>query len=100
MTKENQDFCAGILIGVLISCIIVTIAGILKCACENSGYDNKLVIQYHSPNKEYDRQVVQDMVNDSGIWTNFVCRETKMGKWRIEWRMTNPENYKRQGARQ
>ena len=100
MNKENQDFCAGILIGILISCTIVTIVGVVQHACETTGYENKLIIKYHNPNQEYDREMVRKMVNDSQVWTNFACREMKMDKWRIEWRMSNPQNYQRQGTRQ
>ena len=95
MNKENQDFCAGILIGILISCTIVTIVGIVQHACETTGYENKLVIKYHNPTQEYDREMVRNMVNDSQVWTNFVVREMKMGKHEIEYRMSNPKDSNR-----
>ena len=89
MNKENLDFLMGILIGVLISCTIFTLVGVIKSSAENSGYENKLVIKYHNPNKAYDREMVQKMVNDSQVGTNFVCMEMKMNKHWIEYHMTN-----------
>lgn len=91
MNKENQDFCAGILVGILISCAILFLAGIVGHVCETTGYRNKLVIKYHNPDQEYDREMVRNMVNDSQVWTNFVVSETKMGKHEIEYRMSNPK---------
>lgn len=90
MNKENKDFCAGMLVGLLIACAIALCVGIFKWTSENEGYENKLIIKYHNPNKEYDREMVQKMVNDTQVWTNFVVREMKMGKDMIEYRMTNP----------
>ena len=100
MNKENQDFCAGILIGILISCIIVTIVGVVQHACETTGYENKLIIKYHNPTREYDREMVRNMVNGSGIQTNFTNKTFSIDKHWIEYRMTNPQNYQRQGTRQ
>lgn len=90
MNKENQDFCAGVLVGIIISCVIISIVGVIKWSAETSGYENKLVIKYHNPAQEYDREMVRNMVNGSGIQTNFVVKEMKMGKHEIEYRMTNP----------
>lgn len=90
MNKENQDFFLGILVGILISCTILTLVGVIKRSEENSGYENKLVIKYHNPNKAYDREMVQNMVNDSQVGTNFVCTKMEMNKHWIEYRMTNP----------
>lgn len=90
MNKENQDFCAGVLVGILISCVIIASVGIIKYNVENSGYENKLVIKYHNPTQEYDSEMVRDMVNGSGIQTNFAVKEMKMGKHEIEYRLTNP----------
>lgn len=95
MNKENQDFCAGILVGILIACSIVTLVGVFKWLSENTGYENKLVIKYHNPTKKYDREMVRNMVNDSQVWTNFVVKEIKMGKHEIEYRMSNPKDSNR-----
>ena len=90
MNKENQDFCAGVLVGVIISCVIIASVGIIKYNVENSGYENKLVIKYHNPTQEYDREMVRNMVNASGIQTNFTNKTFSMDKHWIEYRMTNP----------
>ena len=90
MNTENQSFRAGVLVEIIISCVIMAIVGIIKCNEETTGYENKLVIKYHSPTQEYDREMVRNMINDSQVWTNFVCREMKMDKHGIEYRMTNP----------
>ena len=74
MNKENRDFFIGILVGVLISCTILTLVGVIKRSAENSGYE---------------REMVQKMVNDSQVGTNFVCMEMKMNKHWIEYHMTN-----------
>ena len=90
MNKENQDFCAGVLVGIIISCVIIASVGIIKYNVENSGYENKLVIKYHNPTQEYDREMVRNMVNASGIQTNFTNKTFSMDKHWIEYRMTNP----------
>ena len=90
MNKENQDFCAGVLVGILVSCVIIASVGIIKYNVENSGYENKLVIKYHNPTQEYDREMVRNMVNASGIQTNFTNKTFSMDKHWIEYRMTNP----------
>ena len=90
MNKENTDFFAGVLVGITIACAILAFVGIVKWKIETTGYENKLVIKYHNPNKEYDRQMVMDMVNDSQVWTNFVVKKMKMDKHEIEYIMTNP----------
>ena len=90
MNKENEDFCAGVLVGIIIACVITAIVGVIRWSAENSGYENKLVIKYHSPNKEYDREMVRNMVNNSQVWTNFTNKTFSMDKYWIEYRMTNP----------
>ena len=52
---------------------------------------DRMVIIYHSNKGEYDRKLAQDMVNSSGIWTNFINRTIKMDNHRIEWQMENPK---------
>lgn len=90
MDKENQAFCAGALVGILITCVILFISWIIKWNVENTGYENKLIIKYHNPTQEYDRDMVLKMVNDTQVWTNFVEKSIKMDKYWIEYRMTNP----------
>ena len=90
MNKEISDFIAGIFFGLLMACAIVVCAGVIKWKSETTGYENKLIIKYHNPTQEYDRELVRNMVNGSGIQTNFVEKSIKMDKHWIEYRMTNP----------
>ena len=94
MDKENSDFCWGAFTGALISIIAGLSIALICWVNSNRGFENKLVIQYHNPNKEYDRQMVMEMVNNSGIATNFINKEVSMSPWRIEWELTNPINSK------
>lgn len=90
MNNENQNFCVGILFGLLFASVIVLCAGVINWKLENTGYENKLIIKYHNPTQECDREMVRNMVNESGIQTNFVEKSIKMGKHWIEYHMTNP----------
>lgn len=94
MDKENQDFCAGVFIGILISCVTLLVAGIIKWNVETSGYENKLVIKYHNPYTKYDREMVENMLEVSGVSTNFINKEIELSPWRMEWRFTNPTGNK------
>ena len=91
MSKGNLDFCAGVLVGILMSFAMVTCIEIAKYEYETTGYENKLVIKYYNPNKEYDREMVRNMVNDSQVCTNFVFKEMKMERYGIEYIMMNPQ---------
>ena len=61
---------------------------------QESGYTDKMVISYHCPDKEYERQRFRDVVYGTGIQTNFVNLETSMDKHWIRIRMTNPKKDK------
>lgn len=92
MNKENTDFFAGLTLGIVASIIVSVAVWSVYYKSTTYGYENKLVIKYHSPGKEYDRQMVLDMVNSSQVWTNFVVKEIKMDRHWIEYHMMNPEN--------
>ena len=92
--KENKDFLCGVFTGILMSVMFWAIISIMSWCHENSGYRNKLIIQYHSPCQEYDRKMILDLVNNSGITTNFINKTHSMSPYRTEWRMTNPDNQK------
>ena len=94
MDKENSNFLAGIGLGIVIALGLFAIIGSVKWQGENSGYENKLIIKYHNPHTQFDRKMVSDMVENSGVWTNFVNREVSMSPWRMEWRFTNPNSNK------
>ena len=88
---ENESFIMGIIAGAVAVAVIWILSSILCIAQENSGYENKLIIRYHNPTQEYDRQMVLDLVDKSGIATNFANKEVSMSARRMEWRMTNPK---------
>ena len=91
MDKANSDFLSGLLVGIVISAAIAAGIGIMCWVNDNKGFENKLVVKYQNPNKEYDREMVLNMINDSQVWTNFVVKEIKMDKHGIEYHMTNPQ---------
>ena len=90
MDKANSDFLGGLLTGVIISAAVAVFIGIMCWINDNVGFENKLVIKYYNPTKEYDREMVQNMVNDSQVYTNFAIKEMKMDKYWIEYKMYNP----------
>ena len=71
MNREYQDFCAGILIGILILCVILAVLRIVNWKSEYAVYENKLAIKYRNPTQGYD----------------------------IEYHMTNPKDSNRGGAK-
>lgn len=90
MDKENSSFLCGMVLGVVITLALLAAIGIMRFVHENSDYENKLIIKYHNPNTKYDREMVQKMIDVSGISTNFLNKEEEMSPWRMEWRFTNP----------
>ena len=88
-----SDFLQGMFIGTL--SILILVGGFLfvKFGKENSGWDNKMVIEYRSQ-KEFDRDIIRDLVYKSQITTNFVNREITMDKYFIRYVLTNPETKK------
>ena len=65
----------------------------VKFGKENVGWDNKMTIEYRSQ-KEFDRDLIRNLVNKSEIVTNFVNREIIMDKHFIRYVLTNPETKK------
>lgn len=88
-----SDFYQGMLIGTLSILILVGGFVFVKWGKENVGWDNKMVIEYRSQ-KEFDRDIVRDLVNKSEITTNFLNREIIMDKHYIKYVLTNPETKK------
>ena len=94
MDKENSSFFAGIGLGAVMVLGLFAIIGIIIWHNENEGYENKLVIQYHNPYTKYDREMVEKMLEVSGVSTNFINKEIELSPWRMEWRFTNPTGNK------
>ena len=90
MDKANSDFLSGLFLGTLVSITIFVVINIIGWVNDNTGFENKLVVKYQNPNKEYDREMVLNMVNNSQVWTNFVVKEINMNKYWIEYKMYNP----------
>lgn len=85
------DFIKGFISGAAVVLIMLFVYGAISCASENSGYSEKLIIEYHNPNKEYDRKLVSAIVDASGVQTNFLNKVYSMDKYRVKVRLTNPE---------
>lgn len=91
---KNKEFLLGFIAGMVLVAFITLLSLVFQSVNENSGYKDKMVIEYHCPSKEYERKLIYDLVSNSGIQTNFVNKECTMGKWGVKYRLTNPDNYK------
>lgn len=89
-----NDFNIGFITATLTWFIIIGGMCWLHKVKEESGYTDKMVISYHCPDKEYERQRFREVVYGTGIQTNFVNLETSMDKHWIRIRMTNPKKDK------
>ena len=87
----NSDFIYGLILGVISMIIVVTVTLAWKFTNENCGYSDKMIIEYHCPDKEYERKLIHDFVHGSGIQTNFLNKECSMDKYNIKYRLTNPK---------
>ena len=92
MNEDIKDFVKGLVTGVISMLVVMLIFSVFSFVCENSGYENKLVIKYHNPHKAYDRQMITDLVEKSQIRREFVNGEVELYKWGVEYIMTNPLN--------
>lgn len=90
--NDNKDFILGFFAGAALVAFITALSWVFQSVGENSGYKDKMVIEYHCPGKEYERKLIRDLVNASGIQTNFVNKECTMNKWSVKYRLTNPNN--------
>lgn len=85
------DFVKGLFAGLALAGMIVFLYVVFSAVSDNSGYKDKLMIEYHCPDKEYNRELVYDMMRTSGIQTNFLNKECSMDKYRIQYKLTNPQ---------
>lgn len=92
MNKANSDFLGGLFTGLIITAVVATIIGRLCWINDNEGFENKLVIQYHNPHKKYDRSLILDMIDNSGITTNFINKKMTMTTWTMKLELSNPNN--------
>ena len=93
MTKEEEGYLMlGILVGSLAALLIYAISVTLYWTSECCGYRDKMVIEYHCPIKEYERDLFRHVVEASGVTTNFSNRVYTMDKHGIKIRLTNPND--------
>lgn len=89
--EGDKEFIMGLVSGAGLALAIVASGFVVKSVSESSGYRDKMTIEYHCPEKEYERKMFLDMVNGSGILTNFVDKECSMDEHMIRYRLTNPK---------
>ena len=90
--NDNKEFIPGFFAGAALVGFIAFLSWVFSNVHENSGYKDKMVIEYHCPGKEYERTLIHNLVSESGITTNFVNKECTMDKWGVRYRLTNPDN--------
>lgn len=86
-----SDFVKGLFAGLALAGMIVFLYGVFSTVSDNSGYKDKLVIEYHCPDREYNRDLIHNMMEVSGIQTNFLNKEFTMDKYHLKYRFTNPD---------
>ena len=91
MSDGTATFASGIVTGMVIMLFLGIVILSRGKFCENSGYKDKMILSYHCPGKQYERQLFNDLVERSGILTNFINKEVTMDAHRIRYRLTNPE---------
>ena len=87
---ENKEFLLGFIVGIAASIVMALIISVFRQSSECGGYQDKMIIEYHCPSKEYERKLIRDLIDRSGIQTNFVNKECTMSKWGVRYRLTNP----------
>lgn len=90
MDEDTKSIFFGFIMGVFLVGMIWIISAVLISNHENSGYAEKLVIQYHCPGKEYERTLFRQLLKVSNVETNFIDKQYNMDKHRVELRLTNP----------
>lgn len=85
-----QGFLKGFVSGIVFMIIIGFIYSLVYEVAECQGYKDKLVIEYDNPWEKCNSGLIFDMLQSSGIQTNFLYEEKKMTKHYIKYRLTNP----------
>ena len=86
-----SEYGYGVLTGVFLTLFVGFIFLVIYLSCQND-YKDQLVVKYYNNAVEYERKMAIDMVESSGVATNFVNKEVSMGKHGIEWVFTNPKS--------
>ena len=84
-----RDFWLGVFAGVSFTLIIVLAT--MMIVNTEAEYRDKMTIEYICPDKEYERKMFLDMVNGSGIETNFIYKDYHYGKHSIKYILKNPK---------
>jgi len=91
MEEEDKAFGAGLISGAAIALVVFAAGHFVNYISDRSGYRDRMTIEYRCPEKEYERKMFLDMVNGSGILTNFIDKNFSMDKYMIRYRLTNPK---------
>ena len=91
MDMDNESFLGGLIVGAIVSTAIWIGCIVIRSDAEVSGYKDKMILEYHCPGKQYERQLFNDLVEISNIQTNFVNKEITMDAHMIKYRLTNPK---------
>ncbi len=78
-----SDYVAGVMSGIVTTLTVGFVLFAIFAYLSNDCKD-KLTIKYVNNEKTYERKIVADMVESSGIWTNFVNRNVEMNSASIE----------------
>ena len=94
MKKETdmdmKDYWLGFVSGICATLVVSLLIHVIYFA-EDHDYRDKMTIEYICPDKEYERKMFLDMVNGSGIETNFTYRDYHYGKYSIKYILKNPK---------
>lgn len=92
MIKNTGDFIYGMFLATLLWAVVAAGTFIIHTATEHMGYSEKLVMEYHNPNSEYERTLFMNLLESSGVETNFLNKTCTMYKYGISITLTNPED--------
>ena len=87
-----MDFLKGMGFASVMWLAAIVLYNVVSEALEEVGVDNRLTIEYYSPRNEYDRELVETIMRDSGIESRFKDKDVKMTKFRIRYVLENPRN--------
>ena len=87
----KNDCMTGFMAGLLAS-IVIAISAFAVRSYRNSICRDKLTIEYVCNDKEYDRKIFYDMLESSGVQTNFINKEFTMDKHSVKCILSNPKN--------
>jgi hypothetical protein len=94
MKKETdmdmKDYWLGFVSGICATLVASFLISAIHFAADHD-YKDRLTIEYNNTENEYERKMVRDMVNGSGIETNFTYKDYHYGKYSIKYIFKNPK---------